>query len=112
MFDKTKKFIKEHHTEIAVVGAVAATAMACVAGAYCGRRIDAKRIKSDPAMNAIIEVLHDIPEGTPIRVYHCIHPTGIKPTEFAKLGEDAIAKGADALNDAFTHFIAIEKLDT
>lgn len=112
MFEKTKQFIKDHRTEIAVVGAVAATAVVCMAGAYCGRKIEAKRINSDPAMKAIFEVLYDIPEGTPIRVYHCIHPVGIKPAEFAKLGEDAIAKGADALNDAFTHFIAIKKLDT
>ena len=111
MFDKTKKFVKEHHTEIEVAAAIVATTVGCLAGVYCAHKIEVKRINPDPAMKAIIDVLNDIPEGTPIRVYHCIHPTGIKPTEWAKLGEDAIAKGADALTDAFTHFIAIKKMD-
>lgn len=111
MFEKTKEFVKKHHTEIEVAAAIVATTVGCLAGVYCAHKIEVKRIKSNEAMNIIFNVLGDIPDGAPIRVYGGIIRAGLNPKELGKLGEQMIVEGADALNDAFTHFIAIKKMD-
>ena len=112
MFDKTKKFIKDHHTEIEVAGTIVAATVGALACVYCGRKIEVKRIKSNHAMKIITDVLDDIPSGTQVRVFGGIITPGLNPKELGELGEQMITQGADALNDAFTHFIAIKKMNT
>lgn len=112
MFEKTKEFVKKYHTEIEVAAAIVATTVGCLAGVYCAHKIEVKRIKSDKAMKIIFDVLDDIPNGTQVRVFGGISGPGLNPKELGELSEQMIAQGADALNDAFTHFIAIKKMDT
>lgn len=112
MFDKTKKFIKDHREEIAIAVVTTAVAVGCGV-AYCyGCKIKAKELESNEAMKIINRVLGDIPESAKIRVYGGIIRSGLNPKELGALGEQMIIQGADELGDAFTHFIAIKKMDT
>lgn len=110
MFEKTKKFVNEHKTEIYAVAAGAVVVIAACAGYQYAVRSVAKDIRGNGAMEIIHAVLNDIPEGTKIRVYGGIRATGLTAKDLGKLGESMIAQGADEVEDAFTHFIAIRKI--
>ena len=110
MFEKTKKFVNEHKTEIYAVAAGAAIVVAACAGYQYAMKSVTKDISGNGAMQIIHHVLNDIPEGTKIRAYGGIHCAGLTAKDLGKLGESMLAQGADEIKDAFTHFIAIEKI--
>lgn len=110
MFEKTKKFIKKHDKVIAITAAVAGAAVCGGLGYHFGRTHIFRTLKNNGAMETIMHVFDDIPEGNKIRAFGGIINSGIAPKELGELGKVMVSEGADELGDAFTHFIAIKKL--
>lgn len=111
MFEKTKKFIKDHDEEI-IGFAVAAGTLVCIGlGIHVASKYRfQKKLNNNDAMKTIMKVFDDIPDGCKIRAYGGIATTGFAPKELGELGKAMIESGADEVGDIFTHFIAIEKL--
>lgn len=110
MFEKTKKFIKDHDKAITVV-AIAAGVLACGGlGYHFGRTHIFRKLKNNGAMETIMRVFDGIPEGCAIRAFGSIQDSGIAPNELGELGKVMVECGADELGDLFTHFIAVKKL--
>lgn len=111
MFEKTKKFIKEHKTEIAfTAGGLVALTTGLIAIHYDFKRSARKTMESAPMRN-IIGTLCDIPNGAQVTSYTDIYREGFTPSELGKLGESMITAGADEL-EKFTHFIAIHTVES
>lgn len=111
MFEKTKKFIKEHELEIAVALGVTITLAGGLIGMHIGHKHDLKMLESDAAMKNIYRVLMSIPEGTRVSTYGDINKEGIAAKDLGALGERMIQVGADEL-EKFTHFIAIHTVES
>lgn len=110
MFEKTKKFIKKHDKVIAITAVTAGAVVCGGLGYHFGRTHIFRVLKNNGAMEAIMRVFDDIPEGHKIRVYGGIVNNAIAPNELGELGKRMVEAGVDELGDTFSHFIAIEKL--
>ena len=110
MFEKTKKFVKDHNKEITIVAVAAGALVCCGLGYHFGRTHIFRKLKNNGAMEIIMRVFDDIPEGHKIRAFGSIVDQGIAPNELGELGKIMVEKGADELGDLFTHFIAVEKV--
>jgi hypothetical protein len=110
MFEKTKKFIKDHEKAITLVAVTTGTLVGCGLGYRFGRTHIGRVFKNNPAMQNIMRVFDGIPEGCKIRVFGSITNPGLAPDKLGELGKMMVEEGADELGDAFTHFIAIKKL--
>lgn len=110
MFEKTKKFIKDHDKAITVVAIATGVVVCGGLGYHFGRTHIFRKLKNNGAMEAIMRVFDDVPDGCKIRAFGGIINPGIAPNELGELGKVMVEQGADELGDLFTHFIAVEKL--
>ena len=110
MFEKTKQFIKDHDKVITIVAVAAGVAMCGGLGYHFGRTHIFRKLKNNGAMETIMRVFDDIPEGCKIRAFGSVSNPGFTSKELGELGKIMVESGADELGDVFTHFIAVEKL--
>ena len=106
MFEKAKKFIKDHKVEIAFAAGLASAGAASLIGAYFGKR-ELMKVRENANWKLINSVLTSIPDGTLVHTYGDIISGGFFPNELGELGARMIKAGIDMQNDSFTHFIAI-----
>ena len=112
MFDKIKEFNKKHPNAIPIAVMSVTAAVGCGVAYYCGAKSVRRHFAPNKAMEIIVDVLNDIPDGAEVKVFGGIYTPGIPAKELGALGEEMIKKGANELTDLFTHFIAIKKMDT
>lgn len=111
MFEKTKKFIKEHELEIGIALGVTITLAGGLIGMHVERKHDLKMLESNAAMKNIYSVLVNIPNGSRIASFGGINKEGVAAKDLGALGEYMIEAGADEL-EKFTHFIAIHTVES
>ena len=109
MFEKIKEFNKKHPNLIPCVAMSVVTVAGCAVAYYCGANSMRKYLAPNKAMEIIVDVLSDIPDGTEVKVFGSICRDGIAAKELGELGAKMIEKGVDEAADLFTHFIAIKK---